>query len=156
LKAREGTLTEGFEMVRRAGAPALLSLIMALTACSAVGTPSQPPAAGASAIKPDKDCGSAGGVKVAPCPVRLGKHTKSGVVVTVSGHGVVNSYLGSLNGCFNGYLCYNAERYGSSQTQWLITSGSSCGAADVQFMGVDSHGNVVGYFFLKVSNHYCP
>jgi hypothetical protein len=107
-------------------------------------------------IVPDKNCGGTNHVKVAPCPVRLTKHTKSGIVVTVSGPGVVNSYLGKLNGCFSGKLCYNAERYGSSQTQWLITSGTHCGGADVEFDGVNASGGVVGYFFLKVSNRYCP
>ena len=115
-----------------------------------------PNAIGAASVSPFKDCGSARGVKVRPCPIHLNKHTISGIVVTVSGHHVVNSYLGRLNGCFNGELCYNAERYGSSQTQWLITSGSSCGRADVEFYGVDAAGNEVGYFFLKVANKYCP
>jgi hypothetical protein len=107
-------------------------------------------------ITPDKDCGGTGGVKVKPCPIRLTRHTKAGVVVTVSGPGVVNSYLGKLNGCFNGKLCYNAEREGSSQVRWRITSGRACGGADVEFDGVNASGGQVGYFFLRVSNRYCP
>ena len=111
---------------------------------------------GDSVIHPAKNCGGTGGVQVTPCPIRLTRHTKPGIVVTVSGPGVVNSYLGALNGCFNGHLCYNAEREGSSETQWRITSGTSCGGADVEFIGVDAHGAKVGYFFLKVANKYCP
>ncbi|MGC1381601.1 MAG: hypothetical protein WA814_11340 [Candidatus Baltobacteraceae bacterium] len=68
---------------------------------------------------------------------------------------MVNSYLGKINGCFNGYVCYNAEREGSSETQWRITSGQSCGAADVEFDGINASGGTVGYFFLKVANKYC-
>jgi hypothetical protein len=93
---------------------------------------------------------------VTPCPIRLTKRTKSGIVVTVSGRHVVNSSLGRINACFSGKLCYNAERYGSSETQWLITSGQSCGGADVEFLGENASGHVVGYAFLKVANKYCP
>jgi hypothetical protein len=108
-----------------------------------------------SSVVPAKDCGGTGGVTVTPCPVRLTKDTKPGVVVTVSGPGVVSSYLGRINGCFNGHTCYNAEREGSSETQWRITSGPSCGRADVEFEGVDASGGKVGYFFLKVANKFC-
>ena len=69
--------------------------------------------------------------------MHLNKYTRQGVVVTVSGPGVVNSDLGNITGCFNGRICYNAEREGSSGLQWRITSGRSCGAADVEFDGVD-------------------
>jgi hypothetical protein len=108
-----------------------------------------------SAIMPAKDCGGTGGVKVTPCPVRLTRHTKPGIVVTVSGPGVVNSYLGKINGCFSGHLCYNLEREGSSETQWRITSGPYCGRADVEFDGVNASGQRVGYFFLGLRNRYC-
>jgi hypothetical protein len=108
------------------------------------------------AIGPDKDCGGTNGVKVLPCPISLTRRTRSGIVVTVSGPGVVNSYLGKLNSCFNGKLCYNAEREGSSQIQWRITSGRACGGADIEFFGVDANGNKVGYAFLKSANLYCP
>jgi hypothetical protein len=94
-------------------------------------------------------------VTVSPCPVRLTKHTKPGILLTVSGPGVVSSYLGRINGCFNGRTCYNAEREGSSETQWRITSGRSCGRADVEFDGVNASGGTVGYYFLKVANKYC-
>ena len=125
---------------------------------SAIGTTISPLGSNLStgSVTPLKDCGGAGGVKVKPCPVHLNKHTKSGVIVTVKGPGVVNSYLGKINGCFNGQLCYNAERYGSSETKWLITPGQACGSADVEFDGVNASGSEVGYFFLKVANHYCP
>jgi hypothetical protein len=148
-------------MARRRVILAALAGLSALAACtsgqllSQGPVPAPPQARVQSAIDPDKNCGSAHGVTVTPCPVRLTKHTKSGIVVTVSGPGVVNSYLGSLNGCFNAKLCYNAERVGSSQTQWLITSGRSCGGADVEFLGVDALGEQVGYAFLKVANKYC-
>jgi hypothetical protein len=79
-----------------------------------------------------------------------------GFVVTVNGPRVVNSYLGQLNACFGNKLCYNAEREGSSQVQWRITSGRDCGGADVEFLGVDANGHEVGYAFLKVNNRYCP
>jgi hypothetical protein len=112
--------------------------------------------AGMPMITPLKDCNGTGGVKVKPCPVHLNRHTKDGIVVTVKGPGVVNSYLGKLNGCHNGQLCYNAERYGSSYTKWLITPGQSCGNADVEFDAVNASGGEVGYYFLKVANKYCP
>jgi hypothetical protein len=118
---------------------------------AAVGTGAALPA-----ITPLKDCRGSGGVTVKPCPVHLNAHTKSGIVVTVKGHGVVSSDLGKLTSCFNGRICYNAERYGSSERKWLITPGSSCGSADVEFDAFDANGREVGYFFLKVSNRYCP
>jgi hypothetical protein len=151
-------------MISRCVTLAALAGLFTLAACTSEqplsqgglsGVPAPPQARVQSAIDPDKNCGSAHGVTVTPCPVRLTKHTKSGIVVTVSGPGVVNSYLGSLNDCFNAKLCYNAERVGSSQTQWLITSGRSCGGADVEFLGVDALGEQVGYAFLKVANKYC-
>jgi hypothetical protein len=73
----------------------------------------------------------------------------------VTGPGVVGSYLGRINACFNGRTCYNAEREGTSETQWRITSGRSCGRADVEFEGTNANGGTVGYFFLKVVNTYC-
>jgi hypothetical protein len=108
------------------------------------------------AVTPDKDCGGAGGVTVSPCPIRLTKHTKRGIVVTVSGPGVVSSDLGQITSCFSGKICYNAERRGNSQTEWRITSGQYCSAADVEFRGYNTSGALVGYFFLKVANKYCP
>lgn len=124
---------------------------------SPLGTSVAPVGSGAMmpSITPLKDCGSSGGVTVKPCPVHLNMHTQS-VTVRVKGPGVVQSYLGKLNGCFNGQLCYNAERKGNSELKWVITPGSSCGSADVEFDGMDADGGQVGYFFLKVANHYCP
>ncbi|MGA8576146.1 MAG: hypothetical protein WB609_10780 [Candidatus Cybelea sp.] len=151
-------------MVRKVDILALVAGLSILAACSSGQPTSQagfsavPPGQQGRiplAITPDKDCAGAGGVTVAPCPVRLTRHTKSGIIVTVSGPGVVNSYLGRINGCFNGRRCYNAERVGSSETQWLITSGRSCGRADVEFDGVNASGGRVGYYFLKVANKYC-
>ena len=104
---------------------------------------------------PDKSCGGVRGVTVLPCPIRLTRHTKRGVVVTVSGPGVVNSSLGHITSCYSGQICYNAERVGSSQTQWRITSGEVCGGAIVEFLGENVSGAVVGYAFLKVANKYC-
>ena len=151
-------------MFRQFKAVALVASFSAFAACSPGQPLSQagpgvaPQTVGSvplARVSPDKDCGSAGGVKVAPCPVHLTKHTRGGVVVTVSGPGVVSSSLGHISGCFNGHVCYNAEREGSSQTQWRITSGRSCGAADVEFDGMNASGQQVGYFFLKVSNKSC-
>lgn len=117
----------------------------------------QGPRLGLSArMMPDKDCGGVGGVTVTPCPIRLTKRTKRGIVVTVSGPGVVNSYLGHITSCFSGQVCYNAERKGGNQTKWRISSGRYCSAADVEFSGVNASGAEVGYFFLKVTNKYCP
>jgi len=123
---------------------------------STLGTGLSPLGAVVAPITPLKDCNGTGGVKVKPCPVHLNEHTKSGIVVTVKGEGVVSSYLGRLIGCRNGKLCYNAERYGSSETKWLITLGQSCGNADVEFDGVNANGGEVGYYFLGVANRYCP
>lgn len=151
-------------MFRRIDVIAAVASLFVLAACAS-GQPGSPgslgvaPPAGAgvpAVITPDKDCGGTGHVKVEPCPVLLTRHTKAGIVVTVSGPGVVNSYLGRLNGCFSGKICYNAEREGSSQVQWRITSGRVCGGADVEFYGVNASGGKVGYFFLRVSNRYCP
>jgi hypothetical protein len=124
----------------------------AIGAAGTAGTGATLPAA----ITPLKDCGGTGGVKVKPCPVHLNAHTKDGIVVTVKGPGVASSDLGRLTSCFNGLICYNAERYGSSEKKWLITPGSSCGSADVEFDAFDANGREVGYFFLKVANKYCP
>jgi hypothetical protein len=152
-------------MFRRINVTAAVASLSLLAACTSGQPVSQgglgvaPPAVGASSpaeIAPNKDCGGTGGVKVEPCPVRLTRHTKAGIVVTVSGPGVANSYLGKINGCFGSKLCYNAEREGSSQVQWRISSGRACGGADVEFNGVNASGGKVGYFFLRVSNRYCP
>lgn len=142
---------------------AAVGMVM-LSACapgpsgSSLGSVAVPPAISASqsAIAPDTDCRGAHGVKVSPCPIYLTRHTKAGIVVTVSGPGVVNSYLATLNACFNGKLCYFAEREGSSQTQWRFMPGRACGSADIEFYGVDALGSKVGRAFLKSRNTYCP
>ena len=95
-------------------------------------------------------------MKVTPCPIRLDRHTKSGIVVTVSGPGVVNSALGTIQSCYSGHICYYVERDGSSQTQWLITSGGRCGSATLEFTGENARGKQVGYAFLEIANKYCP
>ncbi|MGA8325475.1 MAG: hypothetical protein WB757_05270 [Candidatus Cybelea sp.] len=150
-------------MFKRLGAGTLIGAVIVLAGCSSSSQPFNPnatsPSAGRSSlptVSPDKDCGSAGHVVVTPCPVKLTKHTKHGIIVTVSGPKVVSSDLGSIKSCFNAQNCYNAQRYGSSQTQWLITSGSSCSGADVEFDGFNAHGQRTGYFFLEVKNKYCP
>ncbi len=150
-------------MFRWVNAAATLAMLSLLAACSSGEQASQagpsivPAAAGTGhhAMSPDKDCGGTDGVTVTPCPVHLTKHTRSGVLVTVGGPGVVGSSLGNLSGCFSGHKCYNAKREGGSQTQWRITSGRSCGAADVEFDAMNASGQQVGYFFLKISNKYC-
>ena len=73
-----------------------------------------------------------------------------------SGPGVDKSYLEDLNDCFKRQLCYNAQRDGSSQTQWLMTSGTACGRAEVEFTGVNADDWEVGHAFLKLTNRYCP
>lgn len=90
-----------------------------------------------------------------PCAIKLTRRTKAGIVVTVRGPHVVNSYLDQLNGCLNLKNCYNAEREGSSQTQWRITPGEACGGANVEFDGVNGQGTEVGHAFLKVDNRFC-
>jgi hypothetical protein len=107
-----------------------------------------------SSITPDKGCGGAHHVKVTPCPIQL--NTKSGIVVTVSGPGVVNSALGAIRSCYSGQTCYYVGRDGSSQTQWLITPGSVCGGAILEFNGKNARGKRVGYAFLEIANKYCP
>jgi hypothetical protein len=152
-------------MFRRLFAAAAVASLSILAACtpgeqvSQAGSaiaPQAPRAGLLARMMPDKDCGGVGGVTVTPCPIRLTKHTKRGIVVTVSGPGVVNSYLGHITSCFSGQICYNAERKGSNQTKWRISSGQYCSAADVEFLGVNASGAEVGYFFLKVTNKYCP
>lgn len=152
-------------MFRWVNVGATLAMLSLLAACSSSQQASEagpsvvPAAAGTEfqhRMSPDKDCAGANGVTVAPCPVRLTKHTRSGVLVTVGGPGVVSSSLGHISGCFSGYKRYNAKREGGSQTQWRITSGRSCGAADVEFDATNASGQQVGYYFLKVSNKYCP
>ncbi|HEY6327579.1 MAG TPA: hypothetical protein VIW73_13825 [Candidatus Cybelea sp.] len=127
-----------------------------LAACTSAQQVSQTGASGvAPAVSPVRDCGGSGGVRVAPCPIVLTRHTKAGIVVTVSGPNVVNSYLTQLNGCSHHKFCYNAHRAGSSYTQWRITSGKDCGGADVGFDGVDGQGTEVGHASLEVSNRFC-
>ena len=151
-------MTRWISVLTAIAAASILASCSSAQGGSTLGTTTAPGGSGAvvPAITPLKDCGGTGGVKVKPCPVHLNKHDQSGVIVTVKGPGVTGSYLGRINGCFNGHLCYNAERYGSSETKWLITPGSSCGGADVEFDAIDANGDAVGYFFLKVANHYCP
>jgi hypothetical protein len=115
-----------------------------------------PSAAGfrAVAVTPATDCRGTGGVTVTPCPIELTKKTKAGIVVTVSGPGVVDSIVEKSNPCFNGKVCVNRD--GSGLTQWRITSDKSCGNADIKFLGLNSRHNRVGYALLKVANKYCP
>ena len=81
-------------------------------------------------------------MKVAPCPIQL--KAKSGIVVTVSGPKVVNSALGTIRSCYSGHICYYAARYGSSQTQWLITPGPNCDGAILEFNGENARDKRVG------------
>ena len=136
--------------------PAACASSQAFYQMGAAVAPSAQRVDSASSITPDKGCGGVHGVKVTPCPIKLNRHTKSGIVVTVSGPGVVNSALGSITSCYSGHLCYNAERDGSSQTRWLITSGKYCGGAILEFTGENARGRRVGYAFLEIANDYCP
>jgi hypothetical protein len=141
---------------------ATLASLSILSACSSSQPVSQagpsvvPAARGAGAAQPAKDCNGSHGVKVTPCPITLTRRNKAGVVVTVGGPGVVNSYLTKLNSCFNHKICYNAQREGSSQVQWRISPGLACGAADIEFVGIDAGSQEVGHAFLKSANKYCP
>jgi hypothetical protein len=144
---------------------AVLGGLSVLAACASgqpfylTGSPGAPSAQRVNApasITPDKGCGGVRGVKVAPCPIQLNRQTKSGIVVTVSGPGVVKSALGTIRSCYSGYICYYAKRYGGSQTQWLITSGEYCGGAILEFMGENARDKRVGYAFLEIANKYCP
>lgn len=76
--------------------------------------------------------------------------------LTVSGPGVVNSVLGTIQSCYSGKICYYAARYGKSQTQWLITSGGYCDGAILEFNGENARGKRVGYALLEIANKYCP
>lgn len=152
-------------MFQRVNVCSAVASFFVLAACSqGAPTPNTgsavPPAAIGAGVPtgatPARRCNGTHQVKVTPCPVTLTKRTKSGILVTVTGPGVVNSYLGELNGCFSDRLCYNVEREGSSYTQWRFTSGKYCGGASVKFEGVNAGGRLVGNFFLKLSNRYCP
>jgi hypothetical protein len=147
-------------MNRWISAPAVIAAAAILSSCGASSTPSAfgtgVAPLGRGGIAPFKACAGTNGVTVEPCPVHLNRHTKDGIVVTVKGPGVVNSYLDSLNGCFNRKLCYNAERHGNSYTKWRFTPGQSCGNAAVEFDAVNASGGEVGSFSLKVTNKYCP
>ncbi len=149
-------------MIGRANLVAAAAGLLVLSACTqgqqvpqAGSAIQQADGASRTPITPAKDCGGAGGVAVTPCPVILTKHTKSGIVVTVTGPGVVSSHLGTIQGCFSGYTCYNVQREGGSETQWRITSGRYCGRADLEFDGVNASGEQVGYFFLGIRNKHC-
>jgi hypothetical protein len=151
-------------MFRPVKGVAALASLLALVACtvgqqaSQQGSAIAPPAPDASfgtAIT-DKDCQGVGGVTVVPCPIALTEDTKSGIVVTVSGSGVVDSVVEKLSACSNGKVCYKLNRADSSLTQWRVASGRACGVADIKFFGLDSAHNRVGYAFLKVANKYCP
>lgn len=109
-----------------------------------------------STIQPDKGCAGTRHVTVDPCPVVLTEYTRAGIVVTVKGQHVADSKLGRFASCFNNEHCYDAERIDSSQTQWRITSGPSCGDALVKFRALSSRGRRIGFFYEEISNKYCP
>ena len=144
---------------------AVLAGLSVLAACAS-GQPSYQTGSGVvpsaqrvgspSSITPDKGCGGVHGVKVAPCPIQLNRRSKSGIVVTVSGPGVVGSALGTIKSCYSGRTCYYAQREGSSQTQWRITPGAYCDGAILEFNGKNAGGRRVGYAFLEIANKYCP
>jgi hypothetical protein len=149
-------------MLQRLKLLALAGGLGALAACSSGETispgsapaPSSARSAASISVSPDKACGGVRGVSVTPCPLRLTKHSKSGVVVTVGGPGVVHSSLGRINSCYSGYECFNAARNGDG-THWLITSGTYCGGGILEFLGKNSRHHVVGYAFLEIRNKYC-
>ena len=150
-------------MFRQLRTLAILAALCVLAACASsqpyqTGSgvaPFAQSAGSSSSITPDKGCGGEHGVTVTPCPVQLSRHTKSGIVVTVSGPGVVGSTLGDIKSCYNANDCYNADRDPSNQTQWVITSGKFCGGAILEFTGRNARGKQVGYAFLDITNHYC-
>jgi hypothetical protein len=152
-------------MFRQVRTLAVLVGLSVLAACASGGQPFYQTGSGVassaqrvsspSSIAPDKGCGGVHHVTVTPCPIQLNEHTKSGIVVTVSGPRVVGSELGTIRSCYSDNNCYNVERDASSQTQWVITSGAYCGGAILEFTGKNATGKHVGYTFLEITNHYC-
>lgn len=127
--------------------------MQARTSSAVPGQAGQP----AGTILPDKGCAGTHGVRVRPCPVVLNEATKQGIVVSVEGRRVADSKIGGkFAGCFNDEKCYNAQRVSGSRTQWLITSGPACGDALPKFKGLGSHDPRVGFYYVEVSNEYCP
>jgi hypothetical protein len=107
-------------------------------------------------MQPDKGCAGGRHVTVTPCPVRLTRRTKQGVVITVDAPHIASSKIGGFSSCFTSGNCYNIERLGGSQTQWLITSGQICGDALVEFHAMNDRGHRIGEYYLLVYNNYCP
>lgn len=152
-------------MVRAINVFTALAGLFTLAACSLgqqssqSGSPIVPFASSAefrATLAPEEDCRGFHGVAVAPCPILLTKDTQSGIVVTVSGPGVVDS-TARKRPCSKGKLCYHINRANSADlNQWRLTSGRYCGAADIEFFGLDSLRKKVGYAFLSIINMYCP
>lgn len=133
-----------------------LAALLALSACSLDREISSPGSLATAAVMPGAGCAGTHRVTVDPCPIRLTRHDKSGVVVTVGGPHVAISYLTRLNSCASGKFCYYIERDGNSNVKWLVTPGKDCGGADIKFIGDNGGGEEIGYAFLRVKNTYCP
>jgi hypothetical protein len=137
----------------------VLATSIALAACSSVtSTPSasqsQSEQSAAVALRTNPACQGSGGVIALPCPVKLTKHNGAkGVVVTVSGPGVVNSEI-VQNEC--GGACRIAPVGSGDVTQWLVTSAPDCGNGYIHFTAYNASGGYVGGAYLLIKNRYCP
>jgi hypothetical protein len=145
-----------------ARATAMAGLLIALAGCQ--GPSSLPVASGHPAAQgiftgrvPDGGaCVGTGGVKVRPCPVTLTEQSPQ-VDVYISGPGVVTSAVKTnkknLSGCGN--VCGVGQDFPSDYLEWLVSAGSKCGKAKIDFYGYNQGGATVGIGHLKVINKDC-
>lgn len=111
---------------------------------------------------PDTKCGGTGGVSVSPCPLVLSKRNGGLAQFSVTGPGVVTTYVWNFqvsSYCYDrqfAKICY-VQNLGSPPTSWQATSGPACGQARrIHFSGYDASGVLVGRAYLEVINRDCP
>jgi len=91
-------------------------------------------------------------IKVRPCPVKLTSKTVGGITVTVTGRGVVSAEVYPGTG---EYPIINVQQI--NDTQFLITSGPSCGTiSGFEFAAFGASGNYLGFGWTNIINKYCP
>jgi hypothetical protein len=105
-----------------------------------------------SLVKGGFGCDWAGAVEsAAPCPVKLKeKNHTTGVTVTITAkdYAYIELYI---NECDS--IC-SVEQL--DRTQWLVTGGSACGRAELEWNAYNASGEAIGYAYVPAVNKYCP
>lgn len=144
--------------IRSVGALAVAVMAGALTGCDA-SQQSTPNLSATSrsqrAVSPDLPACYGSNITVKPCPVKLTKHSKHGIAVTVSGPGVTTSGASSGTCKPNSDACFFIDSTSSFTTWTILPNVDACGKGYATFQGF-AGSTEVGEYSVKVINKYCP